>query len=505
MKPSTSSKKFTKWGVGLTASALILAGVSGAAVATQAAATQPATSSTGSGLGLWTGKDGDCNWNYDLVTKTLTISGPKGSQLSSTPLAQELPWHYNVNHIVINGPVKLPVNAKGKFANFEYLQDIKGMGQVDTSATTNMAGLFEKDEFLTSVDTSDFDTSHVTDMSKMFSQTAINNLALANFDTRTVTNMSGMFAGTKTPQLDLTHFDTINVTDMSNMFMNAAAQALDVAGFKTGKVTNMSGMFQGAAASRLDVGSFDTSKVTNMSNMFSRMGNLTSLDLHNFDTHNVTTMDSMFADDSALTNVNLKGWDTSKVKRMYSLFENDPSLVKVDLHHFKTDNLTEADRMFRNDPNLKTVNLRGWNTRKLTGTSEMFKNCTSLVKVNLKGWHTPKLIDSTQMFRNTPQLAGVDLGHFNIHNSRIVQQAGNRKGLAVKLGHYRLRKSSGIGQGFKHIQAVGSGTIRNPRGARYTAKQLFKLYNHSAKKSPLETYVMYNGKKPRFPKGFNLR
>ena len=115
------------------------------------------------------------------------------------------------------------------------------------------------------------------------------------------------------------------------------------------------------------------------------------------------------------------------------------------------------------------------------------------------------MYDSTEMFANDQKLAGVDLSHFNIHNSQILKNAGNSKGFVVKLGHYRIRKSSGVGQGFKHIQAVGKGTITKPKGKKYTAKQLLKLYNHSAKKSPKETYVMYNGKKPQLPKGFKLK
>ncbi|MEB3363733.1 BspA family leucine-rich repeat surface protein [Lactobacillus sp. R2/2] len=145
-----------------------------------------------------------------------------------------------------------------------------------------------------------------------------------------------------------------------------------------------------------------------------------------------------------------------------------------------------------------------WDTRQVTRVSEMFMNCDNLVFVDLHGWRLPKVYDSTEMFTNDQKLAGVDLSHFNIHNSQILKNAGNPKGFVVKLGHYRLRKSSGVGQGFKHIQAVGKGTIRKPKGKKYTEKQLLKLYNHSAKKSPKETYVMYNGKSPSCLKGSNL-
>ncbi|MEB3363777.1 hypothetical protein SDC49_08640 [Lactobacillus sp. R2/2] len=71
------------------------------------------------------------------------------------------------------------------------------------------------------------------------------------------------------------------------------------------------------------------------------------------------------------------------------------------------------------------------------------------------------MYDSTEMFTNDQKLAGVDLSHFNIHNSQILKNAGNPKGFVVKLGHYRLRKSSGVGKGFKHIQAVGKAQLES--------------------------------------------
>ena len=186
------------------------------------------------------------------------------------------------------------------------------------------------------------------------------------------------------------------------------------------------------------------------------------------------------------------------------MFRNDKNLVNVDLGKLNTKNLYSTIDLFRNDTKLETVDLHGWKTSKVVETARMFMDCPNLTYVNLRGWKMSKLDDSTQMFYHDKKLTGVDLSHFNIHNSQILLKAGNPNGFAVKLGHYKLRKSSGVGKGFKHIQAVGKGTIRNPKGKKYTAKQLQKLYSHSAKKSPRETYVMYNGKKPQLPKSFHF-
>lgn len=93
----------------------------------------------------------------------------------------------------------------------------------------------------------------------------------------------------------------------------------------------------------------------------------------------------------------------------------------------------------------------------------MFYDCPNLVVADFHGWKLPKLFVLTRMFYND-----------------------------------RLRKSSGIDCGFKHIQAVGKDT-------KYTEKQLLRLYNHATKKSPMEFYVMYNGKKPHFSKDMTIK
>ncbi|MCO6530413.1 hypothetical protein, partial [Lactobacillus sp.] len=77
--------------------------------------------------GLWTGKDGDCDWKFDLVTKTLTISAPaKTSQLSSTPFKKEFNWSDIIEHSVFETPVSLASDSSSKFADLRSLQDIKG-------------------------------------------------------------------------------------------------------------------------------------------------------------------------------------------------------------------------------------------------------------------------------------------------------------------------------------------------------------------------------------------
>ena len=73
---------------------------------------------------------------------------------------------------------------------------------------------------LLEIDVSNFDTSKVTDMSRMFYDLRnITSLNLSNFDTSKVTDMNRMFSGmSNLITLDLSNFDTSKVTTMGSMF-----------------------------------------------------------------------------------------------------------------------------------------------------------------------------------------------------------------------------------------------------------------------------------------------
>ena len=121
-------------------------------------------------------------------------------------------------------------------------------------------------------------------------------------DTNTLTNNGSWIPTRYKYQYNLiywslsTGFDTSNVTDMSRMFSTCPSlQSLDLSSFDTSNVTNMYQMFKDCISLQsLDLSSFDTSNVTDMRYMFSSCLSLQSLDLSKFDTSKVTRMDCMF-------------------------------------------------------------------------------------------------------------------------------------------------------------------------------------------------------------------
>ena len=239
-----------------------------------------------------------------------------------------------------------------------------------------------------SIDMSNIDTSHVTNMSHMFNCYTLEELNLSGFDTSSATDMSGMFFDSQLTELDLSGFDTSKVTDMSSMFTYCSnLTSLDLSGFNTSNVTDMSSMFEYCDnLSSLDVSRFDTSNVTDMGWMFNNCSNLTSLDVSRFDTANVTDMRWMFRNCSGLSELDVSAFDTSSVTEMDSMFFNCKTLTVLDVSGFNTENVTSIAYMFNNCRKVLELDLSRWNLASLTNAYRVLNGTIPVIKapVNLE-------------------------------------------------------------------------------------------------------------------------
>ena len=119
------------------------------------------------------------------------------------------------------------------------------------------------------------------------------NFDVSDWDTSNVVNMSRMFADATRADPEVSKWNTAQVTDMSHMFDFARNADPDVGGWNTANVTTMKRMFNGAGVANPDVSGWNTAKVTNMSGMFSMVG-MADPDMMNWDFSQVTDMDKMF-------------------------------------------------------------------------------------------------------------------------------------------------------------------------------------------------------------------
>ena len=235
------------------------------------------------------------------------------------------------------------------------------------------------------------DTSLVTSMASTFKGCSNLKLSCTSWDTSNVTDMSRMFENSRvSSNADLSGWDTSNVTNMSNMFRSASVYRFTVTNWDTSHVTNMSGMFSGYSLSSyrsLDVSKWDTSSVTNMSNMFSGREHLTSLDVSKWDTSSVTNMSYMFSGCNELESLDVSAWDTSQVTSMSSMFERCRKLTSLDLSQWDTSKVTTISYMFNGCSSLASLDVSGWDTSKMYNNfSYLFYECPKLESLDLSSW-----------------------------------------------------------------------------------------------------------------------
>jgi surface protein len=287
------------------------------------------------------------------------------------------------------------------FFGCSYLTEFTA-GNTDTSAVTNMYGMFRfyvsPDSALTSVDLSSFDTSSVTDMANMFNHAkSLTALDVTNFNTSNVTDMNSMFRSLESlTSLNLTNFNTSNVTSMWAMFRDSwFLTALDLSSFNTSSVLYMNQMFDGTPSlTSLDISSFDTSNINTMMGMFRGTG-LTSLNLSHFNTSSVTDMAEMFYS-TDFTSLNLSSFNTSSVTSMKQMFASSLALESVDLSSFNTSMVSDMNQMFY-DTALTALDLSSFDTSNVTTMYGTYMKL-DMATLDLSGLDTSSVTDMTGAF-----------------------------------------------------------------------------------------------------------
>lgn len=228
-----------------------------------------------------------------------------------------------------------------------------------------------------------FNTSNVTNMSRMFYGSDISNIDLSNFNTSSVTSMCEMFGYCKRlTSLNISHFNTNNVTDMGLMFRFCWSLA------------------------RLDLSNFNTSNVTSMRNMFEYCLNLEDIEITNFNTSNVEDMQYMFEHCSSLTSINLSNFNTSSVTSMREMFGYCNGLLELNLSNFNTANATDMTGMFDHCSNLTSLNLSSFNTSNVTDMWIMFRFCNNLTSLDLSNFDMSHVMDKSNMCYGLSTTAG---------------------------------------------------------------------------------------------------
>ena len=337
------------------------------------------------------------NWNVSKVASMYSMFG----------------YCKNAEIININGWNTAALTAmRTMFDNCRKLKTIVGLGDLNTSKVTDMYGLFSYCEQLPSLDLSNWDTSIVTSMNKMFKNCrSLVNISLtpSKFNTSKVTDMGGMFDGCwKLTTIDMSGFNTSNVTLMDYMFNDCRAlTSLNLSSFNTSKVTNMKYMFNASDDSYMNLETitfgpnWSTANVTDMDCMFGDCYHLTNLDVSNWNTGKVTNMNCMFRNCRSLTSIDVSNWNTSNVTVMSNMFLYCAELTSLDLSNWVTSKVTTMANMFNGCYKLTSLSINHWNVSKVTDIEALVNDCYGLTSLDLSNWDTSSVVKMRYAFNAT--------------------------------------------------------------------------------------------------------
>ena len=299
------------------------------------------------------------------------------------------------------------------------------LGDIDTSAVSDMSGLFvgSKRENFSGIKS--WDVSNVLNMADMFNGAKHFNVALDEWNLNENADFSGMFDNTsvslneifknnknakiyhpKTKDelkklvgdegIYLGNIDTSFITDMSELFKYSGR--IDFSGIKSwdvSNVKNMSYMFYVAENFNSDISAWDVSNVKNMSYMFYKATNFNS-DISGWDVSNVENMSRMFYG-ARKFNGDISGWDIKDEICIDSLdLQNYPknfTIPKDENGKYKPKKALELYFLVRKD-----IALRDIDTSEITNMSGLFSRMDRDDFDDISGWDVSNVKDMSYMF-----------------------------------------------------------------------------------------------------------
>ncbi len=150
-------------------------------------------------------------------------------------------------------------------------------------------------------------------------------VCLGDIDTSAITDMEKLFASIERKDFNgIERWDVSHVTDMSFMFWGCTHFNQDLSGWDVSQVTNMQGMFRDCENFNQPLNDWDISHVTDLHGMFKGCKRFNQ-PLGRWDISSVTDLACMFFDCENFAQ-NLSDWDISNVESLNGIFAFCPSL-----------------------------------------------------------------------------------------------------------------------------------------------------------------------------------
>ena len=261
----------------------------------------------------------------------------------------------------------------------------------DVSYVNSMESMFE-DASIFNQDLSNWDMNEVHTIAKMFKNAGAfncNSTSMENWLDNTVIHsdlkdFTELFSGATSFNASVENWDTSNITNMKYMFsetlFNNMLDKWDVS-----KVENFQSIFEDAAVFNQDISMWDMSNVKFISNMFKEASSFSCLCvsmedwLNNSVIHNALTDFTGLFNGASNFNVSLKNWDTANITSMNSMFKNATQFNK-DLTNINVENVDDMSGMFCG-AELFNQNIRMWDVKSTTILSNMFIDASGMIKI----------------------------------------------------------------------------------------------------------------------------
>ena len=327
------------------------------------------------------------------------------------------------------------------FSNDPALISISDISGWDTSKVQFMDNMFNGDKNLTTVKGLSHLNAHNAKQDDMFKDSA---LVPKGFDFNNTGLRDYLNNHKNDSSIDVSDFRTSHVTDMSGLFQNIGRSSLDLSDWNTGNVEKIGWMF---ANTRTDITSaplkeikglenWDVRNVQDFSHMFHSggvpveigsfvpTGSLTKLDLSNWKLDHVTLTDHMFSLCKKLTfdsdaMANMANWNTSSDESMSGMFQEMNKVKDLSfISNWDVSSVKDMSYLFQNDYALTHVgDLSHWNTNKVGTVSDlnysfamMFTGCEPFQEIKgIEHWDFTHAHSMRGMFMDTPVLNRVDL------------------------------------------------------------------------------------------------
>ena len=260
------------------------------------------------------------DWIYNEIEAILFLSEYIGGET-----AIHIPGDYNGRQVVIPSLSIFPINMTDLFieeVNGKKLKTIKNF----------FFRVFEGNKNIITLDLRGLDTSQVTNMSRMFSNSQVKEVDVSKWDTSQVTNMKGMFSNSQVKEVDVSKWDTSRVEDMSEMFKDSQVKELALSKWDTSRVEDMSEMFKDSQVKELTISKWDTSKVISMRRMFKGC-QVKELDVRDWNTSQLRDMREIFSD-SQVKETDISNWDISHLED-FDLLNSFDDEFGMDLFDFE--------------------------------------------------------------------------------------------------------------------------------------------------------------------------